>query len=97
MIFSVSRILLALDKNGAAVVIILLAVVIFVTALVLASRPKIKRSVLVGVGVALAVVIIGGGIAGGVAGQHPTEEKKEGAVAAVHAAPVLTDNEVVRG
>ena len=99
VIFSVSRILLALDKTGAAVVIILLAVVIFVTALVLASRPKIKRSVLVGVGVALAGVIIGGGIAGGVAGQHPTEEngKKEGAVAVVHAAPVLTDNEVVRG
>jgi len=99
VILSVSRILLALDKTGAAVVIILLAVVIFVTALVLASKPKIKRSVLVGVGVALAVVIIGGGIAGGVAGQHPTEEegKKEGAVAVVHAAPVLTDNEVVRG
>ena len=99
VIFSVSRILLALNKAGAAVVIILLAIVIFVTALILASRPKIKRSTLVGVGVALAVLVIGGGIAGGVAGAHKTEEngKKEGAVAVVHAAPVQTDNEVVRG
>jgi hypothetical protein len=104
VIFSVSRILLALNKTGAAVAIILLAVVVFVMALVLASRPQIKRSVMVGVGVAFAVVIIGGGIAGSVAGEAPLHEegkhekgKKEGAVALVHATPVLTDNEVVRG
>ena len=99
VIFSVSRILLALNKTGAAVVIIVLAVLIFVTAIVLANRPELKRSVLVGVGVVLAVLVIGGGIAGGVAGEHPLEEegKKEGAVAVVHTTPVLTDNEVVRG
>jgi hypothetical protein len=99
VIFSVSRILLALNKTGAAVAIILLAVLIFVTAVVLAYRPELKRSVLVGVGVAFAVLVIGGGIAGSVAGEAPLHEegKKEGAVAVVRTTPVLTDNEVVRG
>lgn len=99
VIFSVSRILLALNKTAAALVIIALATLIFVAAIVISNRPELKRSILVGVGVALAVLVIGGGIAGGVAGKAPLEEegKKEGAVAVVHAAPATNDNEVVRG
>jgi hypothetical protein len=104
VIFSVSRILLAINKTAAAYLIIVLATVVFVAAIVIANRPQLKRSILVGTGVVFAVLIIGGGIAGGIAGEHPLEEhegehkgKKEGAAAVVHTAAVLTDNEVVRG
>ena len=95
LIFSVSRILLAVSKVGATVAIILIAVVIFGTAFLLASRPHLKRSVLVGVLIAFGILIIGGGIAGGVAGPHPTKEEggKEKAAAVEH---VVTARQTVR-
>lgn len=74
VVFSVSRILLAVSKVGSAIVIIVLAVAIFGTALLLASRPHLKRSVLIGVGLLFAAIVIGGGIAGGVAGSRTIEE-----------------------
>lgn len=88
VIFSVSRILLAVSKVGSALVIIVLAVAVFATALVLASRPQLKRSVLIGVALLFGAIIIGGGIAGGVAGSRTIEEhggEGEKAVAVVHA------------
>jgi len=104
VIFSVSRILLAINKTVAVYLIIVMATLIFVAAIVIANRPELKRSILVGAGVVFAVLVIGGGIAGGVAGPAPLKEhegehngKKEGAVAVVHAASLLNDNEVVRG
>ncbi|MFM7069745.1 MAG: hypothetical protein ACKOYM_09840 [Actinomycetes bacterium] len=51
VIFSVSRILLAVPKTAAAVLIIVLSVLVFVLALVLAQRPELKRSLLVTVAV----------------------------------------------
>ncbi len=104
VIFSVSRILLAINKTAAAFLIIILATVIFVAAIVIANRPELKRSILVGTGVVFAVVVIGGGIAGGIAGEAPLEEhegehkgKKEGAAAVVDVPAVLSEIEVFRG
>ena len=80
VIFSMSRILLAVSKVGAVFVIIILATVIFVVAIVLANRPHLKRSMMVGALLLFGVLIIGGGIVGGVAGpreaEHPDDEEK---------------------
>ena len=77
IVFSVSRILLAVSKVGSSIVIIVLAIAMFVAALVLANRPHLKRSMLIGVGVLFGLIIIGGGIAGGVAGSRTIEEHSE--------------------
>ncbi|MFZ4516952.1 MAG: hypothetical protein ACOYOP_01090 [Microthrixaceae bacterium] len=68
IILCVSRLLLAIPVGAATFVIIIAAVVIFVTAIVLANRPELKRSVVATVLVVGGLVIIGSGIAGGVAG-----------------------------
>jgi hypothetical protein len=73
VIFSMSRILLAVSKVGAVFVIIILATAIFVVAIVLANRPQLKRSMLVGALLVFGVLIIGGGIVGGVAGPRESE------------------------
>ena len=80
VIFCMSRILLAVSKVGAVFVIIILATVIFVVAILLANRPHLKRSMMVGALLLFGVLIIGGGIVGGVAGpreaEHPDDEEK---------------------
>jgi len=87
IIFLMSRILLAVSKVGAVFVIIGVAVIVFGVAILLASRPELKRSVLVGALLAGGVLLLVGGIAGGIVG--PSERKKhsesgeEGAPAAV--------------
>lgn len=73
VIFSMSRILLAVSKVGAVFVIIILATAIFVVAIILANRPQLKRSMLVGALLVFGVLIIGGGIVGGVAGPRESE------------------------
>lgn len=77
IIFSMSRILLAVSKLGAVFVIIAIASVIFAVAIVLATRPHLKRSVLVGALLAGGLLIIGGGIAGGIAGPRESEHHHE--------------------
>ena len=80
VIFCMSRILLAVSKVGAVFVIIILATVIFVVAILLANRPHLKRSMMVGALLLFGVLIIGGGIVGGVAGpreaEHPEDQEK---------------------
>ena len=49
------------------------AIVVFGVAVLLASRPQLKKSVLVGALLIGAVLLIAGGIAGGVAGQNDRE------------------------
>jgi protein-S-isoprenylcysteine O-methyltransferase Ste14 len=68
MALSVSRILLAIPIAAATYVIIVLAVIVFVLAIVLANRPELKRSVLVGVLVGGGLLLIIGGIIGGIVG-----------------------------
>ncbi len=74
IIFSMSRILLAVPKVGAVFVIIAIAVAVFGGAILLANRPQLKRSVLVVAVLVFGLLIIGGGIAGGVAGQREKEQ-----------------------
>lgn len=82
LVFSVSRILLAVSQLGATFFIIIVASLVFVVAIVLANRPHLKRSVLVAVLLIGGLALIGGGIAGGIAGPRESEEGAgEGAAA----------------
>ncbi|KLR60969.1 hypothetical protein IMCC26207_109484 [Actinobacteria bacterium IMCC26207] len=73
IVFLMSRILLAVSKTGAAIVIILVAVIVFGVAIFLSSRPHLKRSVLVGALLLGAVLLLAGGIAGGISGPRESE------------------------
>lgn len=77
LILSVSRLLLALPSGWSTYVIIVASVVLFVTALVLANRPDLKRSVVRAVLILGAVLIIGSGLAGAIAGEKEHGEKSE--------------------
>lgn len=78
----ISQILLAIPVAAATYVIIVLAVVVFVAALVLANRPQLKRSVLVGVLVLGGLLLILGGIVGGIVGSP--EHSEGGATSEEH-------------
>jgi hypothetical protein len=81
IIFSMSRILLAVSKLGAVFVIIILASAIFGVAILLATRPQLKRSVMVGALLVGGLLIIGGGIAGGIAGPRESKDHHEESLA----------------
>lgn len=69
VMFAISRMLLALPQSSAVWVIIIFAVAVFGVALLLASRPDLKRPVVIAVLLAGGIVMIAAGIAGGIAGQ----------------------------
>lgn len=71
---SLSRVLLSVSKTGSTVVAIAVASTILLVASLLVARPRISSSVFAGVLAAGAVLMIGAGIAGGVAGERDIEE-----------------------
>jgi uncharacterized membrane-anchored protein len=74
VVLAVSRLLLAIPKLSATLVIIIVAAVIFSVAMFLAQRPQLKRSVVVGIVVVGSLALLGAGIAGGIAGQREFEK-----------------------
>ncbi len=86
VIFSMSRILLAISKLGAVFMIIFVASAIFAVAVVLANRPDLKRSMMVGALLVGGVLIIGGGIAGGLVGPRDSDHHEESLTAVVSVA-----------
>jgi hypothetical protein len=74
VIFCMSRILLAVPKVGAVFFIIIVATLVFVVAILLASRPDLKRSIMVTALLLFGLLIIAGGIIGGVVGPREVEE-----------------------
>lgn len=74
IVLCVSRVLLAISKLGATLLIIGLATVVFAVAVALARGPQIRRSVVVGVVVVGGLALLGAGIAGGIAGTRDFEE-----------------------
>lgn len=70
VILSISRLLLAVPKGAATFVIIIVAVAVFGGAFILASRPELKRSLVIAVLLVGGLLLIGAGIAGGVAGER---------------------------
>jgi hypothetical protein len=87
---AISRVLLAVPKNGAVFVIIIVAAVVFGLANLLARRPELSRTVVIWVLVVGGVILIGSGIAAGISGEREIEEHhaeeghgEEGAVAVI--------------
>ena len=74
IIFCLSRILLSLTQIGATIFIIVLAAGVFGVAFLLATRPRLKRSVTLSVLLIAGLLLIGGGIAGGIAGAREVED-----------------------
>ena len=97
IVFCMSRILLAIPKVGAVFFIILLATLVFVVAIVLASRPQLKRSVLVAVLILGGLAILAGGIAGGIAGPRESSEEEEHAAAVIASLPAAGGGSIEPG
>jgi hypothetical protein len=74
VVFSFSRLLLAVSKNGSVLVAAVLAILIFGTALILGSRPQIRRGAIAAILLVAAIITITAGIVGGVLGQRKMEE-----------------------
>jgi hypothetical protein len=79
VILCISRLLLAIPSSAATFVIIIVAVAVFLGAFILASRPELKRSLVVAVLLVGGLALIGAGIAGGVAGEKSQGESGLGA------------------
>ena len=77
VVFCFSRIFLAVSKAGSVWVALALGAVVFIGALLMASRPEMKRNMVAAVVVVGALVVLGVGIAGGVAGTREVEEHHE--------------------
>ena len=74
LMISISRVLLAVSKTGSTVIAVAIAVTILLVASLLVARPRIGSSVFAGVLALGAVLMIGAGIAGGIAGERHIEE-----------------------
>lgn len=70
VVFSMSRLLLALSKNGAWIAALLFAALFFGTAILLSAKPQLKRSVVAAVVVVGFALVIGVGIYGAVKGER---------------------------
>lgn len=85
VMFLVSRILLALPGTASVFFIIIAASAIFGIAVLLGSRPDLKRSVTITVLIVGAILLIAGGIAAGMAGRYDGGEHSGGEEgAAIH-------------
>lgn len=74
--YCVSRVLLAVSPTGAVIYIIVLAATVFALGYFLSTRRDLSRSVVVSIIVLIGAVVIGGGIAGAIAG--PREHHSQG-------------------
>ena len=70
VVLGVSRLLLAVSKTGSVIVFSLIAVVFFVGAALVASRPRISRSALSLAIIVAVLIVLGSAIAGLVVGQR---------------------------
>ena len=92
---SVSRVLLAVSKNGAVVAALLVAVAVFGGCAWVAARPRLAPSGVIALGAVAAVSMIGAGIAGAVAGERDIEEHGEREPIEVQAFEVAFDTQQI--
>jgi hypothetical protein len=74
VVFSFSRLLLAVSKSGSVIVAGVLAASIFGIALLLSIRPNIRRGLIAAILLVAAIITITAGIVGGALGQRKVEE-----------------------
>jgi len=73
LVLAVSRILLALPKEGSYVVFGLVPAIILVLAYLVVSRPQLSQSAIAGMLLIGAVALLGGGVAAAIAGEREHE------------------------
>lgn len=78
IVFSFSRIFLAASKLGAVWIALGLAGIIFVGAVIFNAQTQMRRSLVVGAIVALAVIVLAVGIGGAIAGEREFEKHGSG-------------------
>jgi hypothetical protein len=93
VVFSLSRLLLAVSKNGSVIVAAALAILIFGTAVLLGTRPQIRRGTIAAILLVAAIITITAGIVGGVLGQRKIEEEHHADGAGVPAHVIQGDTE----
>lgn len=72
-----SRVFLALPQLGATIGAIVMATLVFGTAAVVATRPKISRSVVSGILLVGGLAVVAGGVIGAAVGERDIEEHSE--------------------
>lgn len=77
VVLLLSRVFLALPKNGSIIAASALAALFFVVGVLLASRPQLRRSILVVTLLVIGLLVLGLGLYGGIKGSR-TFEKKSG-------------------
>lgn len=83
LVLAVSRILLALPKEGSYVVFGLVPAIILVLGFLVVSRPQLSQSAIAGMLLIGAVALLGGGVAAAIAGEreheggHETEQESD--------------------
>jgi hypothetical protein len=90
---AISRVLLAISKQEAVWLIIIVAAIVFGTAYLLSTRPELTRTVVLALVLLAGLVVIGAGIVAGIAGPREIEphggEGEEGAAVLVGPAPAM--------
>ncbi len=74
-VLAISRLLLSVDSNQGLIIFGAVPTVAFIVAIVLNSRHKVSKSVIAGLLMAGAVLVLGAGVVGLVQGSHPVEDK----------------------
>lgn len=75
VVYSFSRILLTASKDGALIIGTAIGILIFAAAVLIATRPQVRRSAVVSVLIVGAIAVITVGIVGGVRGEKPIEHE----------------------
>lgn len=76
VVYCFSRILLSASKDGALIIAIIIGLVIFTMAVVIGTRPQIRRAVVVAAVVFGAIAVVAIGLVGAIRGEHPAEHEE---------------------
>ena len=77
VVYSLSRILLAVSKEGSLIAAVVVSVLIFVTIAIVVRRPGIRKGTVAGISAVSLVALVGIGVASAVGGQRHIHEHPE--------------------
>jgi hypothetical protein len=77
-VYCISRILLALPKNGSYLVFGIVPAIIFGVGILIVKRPQLSKSVIAGLLLFGGVAVLAGGVAAAIHGERETEHHEEG-------------------